>query len=187
MSAEMVAKCSRTPCFSGCQDHQELPFQADEYGICGRYSQKWSSLDIQVGGKCASGAGYVHPKSQKVNTPGRSSEENVQVVQDMFIRSPKKSTRQAARESGLTRHTIQTVLEKELNFRPWKPHSCQALSAEDCDRRMEYGEIMLAWYADWPQLFNNIGWSDEAVFHVGRFVNRHNCHYWAREDPGATV
>ncbi|CAG0897384.1 unnamed protein product [Darwinula stevensoni] len=55
------------------------------------------------------------------------------------------------------------------------------------DRRMEYGEIMLAWFADWPQLFNNIVWSDEAVFHVGGFVNRHSCHYWAREDPGATV
>ena len=26
-------------------------------------------------------------------------------------------------------------------------------------------------------------WSDEAVFHIGGFVNRHNCHYWAEEDP----
>ena len=39
------------------------------------------------------------------------SEENVVLVREMFTRSPHKSTRQAARESGLSRHTIRTVLE----------------------------------------------------------------------------
>ena len=34
------------------------------------------------------------------------SEENVALVRDMFTRSPRKSTRQAARESGLSRHTV---------------------------------------------------------------------------------
>jgi len=48
---------------------------------------------------------------------------------------------------------------------------------------MEYGELMLGWHEDWPKLFENILWSDEAVFHVGGFVNRHNCHYWAAHDP----
>ena len=24
-------------------------------------------------------------------------------------------------------------------------------------------------------------------FHIGRFVNRHNCHYWAAHDPEVTV
>lgn len=117
------------------------------------------------------------------------SEENVVAVQEMFTRSPKKSTRQAVRESGLTRHTVRTVLHKELNFRPWKPHYVQELKFEDCDRRMEYGELMLGWHEDWPQLFENILWSDEAVFHIGGFVNRHNCHYWASRDtdPEFTV
>ncbi|CAG2054531.1 unnamed protein product, partial [Timema podura] len=58
------------------------------------------------------------------------------------------------------------VLKKDLSFRPWKPHYCQELSAEDCDHRMVYGEIMLGWYNDWAQLFDNIIWSDEAIFHV---------------------
>ncbi|CAG0903399.1 unnamed protein product [Darwinula stevensoni] len=55
--------------------------------------------------------------TRKSGRPSTSrSEENVQVVEEMFIRSPKMSTRQAARESVLIRHTIQTVLKKELNF-----------------------------------------------------------------------
>jgi hypothetical protein len=48
---------------------------------------------------------------------------------------------------------------------------------------MEYGELMLGWHKDFPQLFENILWSDEAVFNVGGFVNRHNCHYWSMHDP----
>ena len=46
------------------------------------------------------------------------SEENVALVRDKFTRSPRKSTHQAARESGLSRHTIRTVLKKDLYFRP---------------------------------------------------------------------
>jgi hypothetical protein len=112
-----------------------------------------------------------------------STDQAVNAVQEMFSRSPGKSTRQGARESGLSRHTVRAVLKKELKWRAWKPHYCQSLSDEDCDIRMEFGENMLAWHEDWPVLFQNILWSDEAVFYVGGFVNRHNCHYWAEEDP----
>src|SRR5215475_11863898 len=38
------------------------------------------------------------------------SEENVALVRGMFTRSPRKLTRQAARESGLSRHTVRTML-----------------------------------------------------------------------------
>ena len=41
-----------------------------------------------------------------------TSYENVRRVEEMFTRSPQKSTRQASRESGLSRHTIRTVLKK---------------------------------------------------------------------------
>ena len=47
--------------------------------------------------------------------------------------------------------------------------------------------MMLGWHEDWPKLFENILWSDDAVFHISGFVNRHNCHYWAARDPGVTV
>ena len=30
-------------------------------------------------------------------------------------------------------------------------------------------------------------WSDKAFFHIGVFVNRHNCHYRAAHDPEVTV
>jgi len=56
------------------------------------------------------------------------SDENVALMRDMFTRSPRKSTRQATRESGLSRHTVRTVLKKDLNIRPRKPHYVQELT-----------------------------------------------------------
>ena len=43
--------------------------------------------------------------------------------------------------------------------------------------------MILAGYKDWSTLFKNILWIDKAAFHIGGFVNRHNCHYGAEEDP----
>jgi hypothetical protein len=111
------------------------------------------------------------------------SEDNVATVWEMFSHSPSKSTHQAASECGLSRYAIRKVLKKELDFRLWKPHHVRELTPEDCDRRMEYGKLMLGWHKDFPQLLENILWSDEAIFHVGGFVNRHSYHYWAAQDP----
>ena len=46
---------------------------------------------------------------------------------------------------------------------------------------------MVVWQEDLPKLFENILWRDEAVFHIGGFVNRNNCHYWAAHVPEVTV
>lgn len=50
--------------------------------------------------------------TRRSGRPSKSSnQETVQAVQKMFTNNPKKSIRQAARESGLSFHTIQTVLK----------------------------------------------------------------------------
>ena len=41
---------------------------------------------------------------------------------------------------------------------------------------MEFEAIILVWYENWSDLYKNIIWSDEVVFHTGGFVNRQNCH-----------
>ena len=78
------------------------------------------------------------------------------------------------------------MLKNELKCHAWKPHYYHALSAEDCDIRMEFGEMMLALFKNWPDLLKNILWSAEAVFHISGFVNCHNGHYWVEEDLSAT-
>ena len=51
------------------------------------------------------------------------------------------------------------------------------------DRRLQFAESMLEIERVNPNLFKKIVWSDEAVFHVGGFVNRHNSHYWGIHSP----
>lgn len=38
--------------------------------------------------------------------------------------------------------------------------------------------MMLAWLRDWPDRLKNILRSNEAIFYIGGFVNRHNNRYW---------
>lgn len=115
------------------------------------------------------------------------SNDNIEIVRGIFERSPSTSIRKAARESNLTFYSVRNVLRKELNFRPWKPNFVQELYLEDCDNRMEFSENMLQWAEEDASLWNNVLWSDEAVFHVGGFINRHNCHFWSNDKPGYTI
>ena len=59
----------------------------------------------------------------------------------------------------------------------------QEIFQEDEDTRLEFAETFLNLQSQMPNLLENIIWSDEAVFHLGGFVNRHNSHYWAQENP----
>ena len=45
------------------------------------------------------------------------------------------------------------MYKKQLNWHARKTHCRQTLSAEDCDIRMEFTEITLAWHEDSPDLF----------------------------------
>lgn len=42
---------------------------------------------------------------------------------------------------------------------------------------------MLAMFNLDQEIINNIWWSDEATFNLDGTVNRHNCRYWAKENP----
>jgi len=111
----------------------------------------------------------------------------VEAVKDAFCEDASKSLRTVARELDMSVTSVRTVLKTELKWRPWKPHYVQALYPDDLDRRHEFAEKMIEWHETHPDLFDNILWSDEAIFHVGGFVNRHNSHYWSENDPLITI
>ena len=114
---------------------------------------------------------------------------NIDTVRGILRVSPNKSVNQVKRECGLqvSCSTVYKIIKKELNFRPWKPHYVQELQVNDYARRLLFADQMEAWLRQTPTLLSNILWSDEAVFCVGGFVNRHNCHYWAEYNPHITV
>ena len=64
------------------------------------------------------------------------AEENVTIVQDIFVQSSQNNSQCCNRKWTSQAHD-KNCTKKDLGFRPWKPHYCQWLSLEDCDRRME--------------------------------------------------
>ena len=113
--------------------------------------------------------------------------EVVDAVRKMVVRNTGTCIRNISLKRGLTYNTVHSVLTKEIHYRAWKPHLVQEIFPEDCDIRMEFSEIMLDWKDGWPELFDNILWSDETVFDIGGLVNRHNCHYWSDKNLGMTI
>ena len=96
--------------------------------------------------------------------------------------SPRKSVRQAARETGISKSSTHRIL-KRVHLKSFKPVLVHALNEDDPDRRVQFCEWYLAnctQDADFP---NKIVWSDEALFKLNGSVNRHNCTYWASENP----
>ena len=72
---------------------------------------------------------------------------------------------------------------EKLNFKPYRPTLIVQLNEDDFDRRSEFCETWLDKFDNDSDLVDRIFWSDEAKFSMNSTVNRHNCTYWARENP----
>lgn len=111
-----------------------------------------------------------------------TSNENVNVVLQALTRSPQKSLRQCFNETGIKKDSVHRIL-KANKWRPYIPRLLHALNEDDPDRRVQFCE----WFQDMcteNEMFRDvIVWSDEATFKLNGTINRHNCVYWANENP----
>jgi len=127
--------------------------------------------------------GVVSNKTRPKDISKKRTTENIEAVRQLFEENPEISIRHASRNLDLSYTLIRDILKKDLSFKPWKPQCVQQLFPEDMDRRLQFAESMLEIVRVNPNLFKKIVWSDEAVFHVGGFVNRHNSHHWGTHSP----
>ena len=95
-------------------------------------------------------------------------------VIERFHQSPRKSVRQAARETGV----------QKSSFTPRLVH---VPNEDDYDRRIQFCEWYQAKCVEDNQFPKKIVWSDEATFKLNGSINRHNCTYWAADNPHVTV
>lgn len=107
-------------------------------------------------------------------------------VRQRVKEEPTVSTRQLSQEIGVSQSSIVRILHEE-GLHPYKFQLVHGLSEDDYDRRMEFCEWILDKTRSTTDFHNRILFSDEAVFHVAGVVNRHNLHYWAPENPHATL
>ena len=73
------------------------------------------------------------------------------------------------------------VLKRE-KYHLFKPIRVHELNEDDPDKQMEFCEFVVRESANDEHWYRKLHFSDEAVFHVNRRVNRHNCHYYGKEN-----
>lgn len=96
--------------------------------------------------------------------------------------NPHLSTKILGRENNVSHMAVHRLLKTE-KFHPYKITLVQELSEDDYDRRLEFCETMMELCNANPIFVNQIIFSDEATFLLNGKVNRHNCRYWAKENP----
>ncbi|KAG8325879.1 hypothetical protein J6590_055776 [Homalodisca vitripennis] len=97
-------------------------------------------------------------------SPGRPqvSDATVEQVRETFARSPKKSKRRAAVETGIPQKTVWRVLRRPA--------------------REEFCAVMLDRIGKDETFLNSIIFSDESTFHISGKVNTHNCRIWGTQE-----
>jgi hypothetical protein len=110
------------------------------------------------------------------------SEEKLEEIEEMVINSPRLTIRQGSAQAGISKSSYQVVME-QLHFKPYRSTLIVDFNEDDFDRRCEFCEIWLEKLENDPDLIDRIFWSDDAKFNMNTTVNRHNCTYWARENP----
>lgn len=111
-----------------------------------------------------------------------TDEETVEMVEQHVLNNPEHSTRRGALATGLSHSSYYRSL-RELGMRSYKAQLVVQLSDDDFDRREQFCGEMTAKFDNQPDLLDKILWSDESEFKLNGSVNRHNCVYWASENP----
>lgn len=71
-----------------------------------------------------------------------------------------------------------------MTVHPYKIQMAPELKPGDCEKRLAYSRAFLRLFRGrWATGKNRLIMSDEAHFHLGGFVNKHNCRIWATENP----
>ena len=120
------------------------------------------------------------PRSGRPSTA--TNEEKSLDVLLSFIEDPHTSIRKTSQQHEICKFSIQKIL-KTNKFHPFKVNLVQELNEDDFDRRVEFCEEMMARIVEDPNFASNIVFSDEATFQLNGTLNRHNCRYWAEQNP----
>ena len=114
------------------------------------------------------------------------TDENMELVAETFVETPKLYTVRALLQLGISRQSVSRMLKK-LNYHCYRPRLIHAITEDDSDRRLEFCEWYTGCTDDDAQFYKQILWTNEAQFKLNGRINRHNCVYWADESPRESI
>lgn len=110
------------------------------------------------------------------------NEENEFSVMMAVVEDPHISQREVCSSLGISRRSVGRILKKN-KFHAYHIQWHQELSNEDFQKRLEFSNWAIGKMQEEANFFNEVLFTDEATFHRNGFVNRHNFHYYASENP----
>jgi len=108
--------------------------------------------------------------------------ENVDKMRVAIVKSPRCSVRRHSTAIGLSDHSVQRILHKDLNFHPYKIALVQDFNDRDMANHRISSEQLLEVLNDDGVISTHL-MTDEAHFHLSGYVVKQNYHYWAPENP----
>lgn len=110
-----------------------------------------------------------------------ASVNEINVLAQIHI-NPENSSRNIAREVGITDRGVRKVLKK-YKFHDYKFKPVQTLYPVDYQRRLRFCEWFRQEQNNDPLIARKIIWSDESIFTNQGIYNRKNKHYYATNNP----
>ena len=91
--------------------------------------------------------------------------------------------RRASAELSVPRTSLQHLLHS-IKLKPYQPQLVHGLLEDNPHRRLQFCKMMRDQFVgEQVETLDKIIWLDEACFKLSGHVNRHNCVYWADENP----
>ncbi|PSN41601.1 hypothetical protein C0J52_17604, partial [Blattella germanica] len=109
--------------------------------------------------------------------------QNIDVVRESVLRSPRRSIRKQSAAVGMSRESVRRILRLDLKFHPYKLQIVQELKENDYQLRLGFCQEMITKINNDDEFLNKLWMSDEAHFHLTGYVNKQNYRYWADTNP----
>lgn len=110
------------------------------------------------------------------------SEENELAITLAVIENPAASVRELSRDLEVSKSSVSLCLRKN-KFHPYRVQLHQELLDVDLNRRLNFCHWAQNQIGENEEFFKFVLFTDESTFHRNGFVNRHNFHYYDRENP----
>jgi hypothetical protein len=96
--------------------------------------------------------------------------------------NPYTSSREVAVLAETSKSSANKITKKYL-YHPFHIELHQELHGDDCEKRVNFCNVMLELIVRDPTFISKILFTDEATFKSNGTVNRHNMNYCATENP----
>ena len=113
--------------------------------------------------------------------------ENIAAVAESVREPPSTSTRHRSQQLDISRTSLIRILHEDLAMKPYKVQLMQQLKPIDYPKRLKFANWAVGRLAEDGEFYRKIIFSDEAHFHLGGYVNKHNCQIWGTENPHVIV